>query len=74
MKEGQSIYVIRVDDLYQQDKDGNDIYPSVDELTDEEFIELSNGWHFDSIEEYIAAFNADANECPVPSYHYMRII
>lgn len=74
MKDGQKIYVIKNDDLYAQDSDGNDLYPDVDELTDEQFMELSDGWCFDTIEEFIEAFNENSWRCPVPSEHYIRII
>ncbi len=48
------------------------------ELTDEQFREISRrydcGWHFDSMEEYVDAFNRDDNQCPVPDSHYIRVV
>ena len=51
--------------------------PSWQDLTDEQFSEINElfdcGWHFDSLQEFVSAFNSDANECPVPSCHFIRI-
>lgn len=50
----------------------------IDELTDEQFENINEqyeyGWGFDSLEEYVSAFNRDDNSCPVPSSHYIRVI
>lgn len=50
----------------------------VNNLTDKEFIEICNkyadGWHFNSVEEYIKAFNEDLNNVPESSHHYIRAI
>ena len=51
--------------------------PSAQELTDEQFSEINEeyecGWAFDSLDAFVSAFNNDANECPVPSTHFIRV-
>ena len=51
--------------------------PEYKDLTDEEFAEINDvyesGWHFDSLEEFVDAFNRDDNSCPVPTCHFVRI-
>ena len=51
---------------------------SVSDLTDEEFVAICNkhhdGWHFDSLEEFVSAFNSDSPFAPGPSYHFIRVI
>lgn len=50
----------------------------VKDLTDDEFIAICNeyqeGWHFDSWEEFIDAFNNDSPFAPEPSHHYIRVV
>lgn len=50
---------------------------SFEELSDEEFIEVNekynNGWSFESMDEFVDAFNYDSNKCPTPSEHYIRV-
>lgn len=51
--------------------------PDWEDLTDEEFSEINEmydyGWEFDSLEEFVNAFNNDLNECPVPTNQFIRI-
>ncbi|MBR2093300.1 MAG: hypothetical protein IJ904_04555 [Candidatus Methanomethylophilaceae archaeon] len=51
---------------------------SASDLTDKQFDEIcrdyEDGWSFDSLEEFVDAFNEDRNDCPVPTEHCIRII
>ena len=72
----KKIYVISSDALFDWCLNKNiDIY--VDDLTDEQFLEINrkymNGWHFNSIEDFIIAFNSDWN-VPDSGEHYLRLI
>lgn len=51
--------------------------PNWHDLTDEQFSEINElyecSWSFDSLEDFVSAFNRDDNECPVPSCHFIRV-
>lgn len=74
------IYVISIDAIERWIDNHNKpaAKADVNNLTDEEFLEICNkyadGWHFNSVEEYVKAFNEDLNNVPESSYHYIRAI
>lgn len=70
--EGKKLYIVDIDNFYVGEYENDE--RSVDEFTDEEIIKFSNGWCFDSWDEFIEHFNRDDYDAPTPTQHYMRLI
>lgn len=73
------IYVIALKSFnYWLTKNNLNLDKKVEDLTDDEFIAICNeyqeGWHFDSWDEFIDAFNRDSPYAPEPSHHYIRVV